>query len=58
MLVLTFTVYWKWLVNHHNDQGQRNEVLSNNVKRRKMKKHLFSYTHTHINTVYINGGIL
>ena len=55
MLVLTFTVYWKWFVNHHNALGQRNQVIPNNAKRRKMKKHPFSYTHTH--TVCINGGI-
>ena len=57
MLVLTFTVYWKWFVNHHNALGQRNEVMPNNAKR-KMKKHSFSYTHTHMNTECINGGLL
>ena len=39
MVVLTFTIYWEWFVNHHNALGQRNQVIPDNEKTRKMKKH-------------------
>ena len=60
MLIHTFTIYWRRFVNEHNALGQRNQVIPNNTKTRKMKKHPYSHTSTHVNTssAYINGGII